>query len=671
MISRRRVLAAGVFAPALTVSLASPAAADAAAEPPSLDELLRPASVLDTALSPNGSRVAVLREHRQGGKRVAYLVLAPSADLENGATQVAIGDHDVQQVEWANDERLLVWVNLTHGSNGKPNGYWYGDAFVPLPVRRVIAMGPDGGNQVTLFSGQSTAIRRNFDLSRVVDLLPSDPAEILMQIWDQSRDCWALHRVDVYTGESRVIERGVRATDGWFIQNGTPMLRYDSNLRGTTVTLMARAPGATEWSLVRKMRRNELRKFDELDFVGSTPEAGVLLISHRAEGEDIRAIRTFDVRTLQIGDIVVKPPAGRDLEGVFTDDNKQLVGGIYREDRLAYSFSDPAIAGHFKGLNAYFKNSCNVTLYDTDATRRRFLLKVTGPRQPGAFYLYDREAKTVDALGEQKPWLTEARLAPMESLRVTSRDGVALTAYLTAPLAKGPRPLIVMPHGGPEIRDSYEYSIWVQHLAAQGWYVLQPNFRGSGGYGKAFAEAGHRRWADRMQEDVEDCVAHVIASGRVDAGRVAILGASYGGYAALMGVVRQPKLYRCAVAIAADSDLELSMRFTRQEDGADSPAYAYWLKQMGDPAVDGEAMRAASPRHRVGEIESPILLIHGTEDEIVTPESSRLMARTLASAGKRHELVELRGLGHRNWPDEKLREVLVKSTDFIVKAFKA
>ena len=165
---------------------------------------------------------------------------------------------------------------------------------------------------------------------------------------------------------------------------------------------------------------------------------------------------------------------------------------------------------------------------------------------------FSRAARRFDSIGQLQPGLSQDRLAPVEILGVKARDGVMLTAYLTIPLASGPRPLIVMPHGGPELRDRVDFDRFAQIFAAQGWMVLQPNFRGSGGYGQAFAKAGKKHWGDLMQADVEDAVAQVLASGRVDATRIAICGASYGGYAALAGATRELSLvirYGEAVAV--------------------------------------------------------------------------------------------------------------------------
>lgn len=664
MFTRRRLVAGGLAAPLLWN--ARQALADAP-RPPSIEELLRKRTALDVALSPDGSRVAILREQHDGDKRTAYVLLYRTDDFDAPSVRITVGDYDVEAVEWANDERLLIWLSFSKTLVGTPTGLLFSDGFLPIPVKRLMAVGADGKNEVVLFNNRRGALKTDFDLSIVADLLAEDPRAILMQMFDANWDAWALYRVDVYTGEATLVERGGKQTDFWFMQNGVPVLRYDSSSR-STVSIFARPPGETSWTLVRRYRRNELRQVTELNIVGATEEPGVLLLSSRAGGEEFRAIRTFDIRTLKAGEVVAHKE-GRDLDSVFADELGRRVATGFQDDRRGYDFADPTFVGHFRGLNNFFGNEANVTLYDVNRAHTRFLFHVSGPRDSGGYFFYDRERKHLEPLAQGQPWLTQDRLAPMETLKIRSRDGVELTAYLTVPITPGPHPLVLLPHGGPEVRDTYDFDLYVQTLAAQGWMVLQPNFRGSDGYGRSFADAGRRRWGNRMQEDLEDAVDHVLATGRVLAGKVAIMGISYGGYAALMGAVRKPDLYRCAVSIAGDSDLLLAMRFVKEEDGEDSPAYEYWARSIGDPKTEKARLIAESPVTHVDAIKAPILLIHGSADDIVTAESSRVMAQALKKAGKPYEHLEIKGVGHRGWSRDTYKTVLERTTTFIAKAF--
>lgn len=661
----RRELAAAMAATSLAAGTAS-----AAETPPTIEELQRDPELLDAALSPEGGRLAVLRQKVSAGKTRAWVQFYDlTDDKKPDAPPTELGEAKVSGIEWANEDRLLVWVVVDTLPDGKPTGLQYDWGFYKIPIQRILAVNTDGSQPVILFGGQKSLTRRLFNLARVVDMMRDDPRHILMQLWDPSREAEALYRVDIYSGEALRIEVGAETTDGWFTQNGVPVIRYDSNRRGTVITISVRAPDETTWKTYRKVRRNELKEIAELDFLAPTPDAGVLLMRAQEPDSDMPVIRRFDTRTLKVGEVFARNTE-HPVTDVFVDEAFNPISIGLSDDLASHQFLDRTLAAHYKGVNAYFTHEVSVRPYDISKDHKRLVFFVSGPRQPGAFWLYDVGRAKLEMLGEQKPWLSQARLAPMKPLSVKTRDGAAITAYLTTPIgAKKPPPLVVLPHGGPELRDQLQFDLFAQTFAARGWAVLQPNFRGSGGYGRAFADLGRRHWGDRMQEDVEDCVAQVMAAGLVDPARTAICGASYGGYAALMGAVRKPDLYKAVVSIAGDSDLVESLAFSRTEDGEDSAAYAYWRASIGDPQADRAALEAASPARRAAEIKAPVLLIHGTEDKIVMPKQSRIMAKALKAAGKSCELIEMKNVGHRDWTTETFRLVLTKASDHIAKAF--
>jgi dipeptidyl aminopeptidase/acylaminoacyl peptidase len=664
MFSRRHVLAGTTILPVLA-SLP----ANAAASPPSLEEVLAPPSLLNAALSPNGRQFAALWVERHGEQLKAFVLLQPADRPRDPPTVVLIGDYDVKRLEWASDDRLLIWVDIHKHMDGKPTGVRSGDLFFEVPLNRVLSMTLDGSNTTVLFGGQTKSRREEFDLSTLVDVLPDDPDNILMQAWDSYRDCLVLYKVNIHTGEAVFFERGAQGTYSWFTQNGVPVVRLDANRRGTTVSMFTRAQGDQDWKLYRKLKRDDLRKFADIEVVGPTTQEGVLLVSIRTDQDDTRVIRRFNLKNWEMGEIVAAK-AGRDIDGVLVDERAHLVAAAFTDDRLDYIFFDPALKAHYQGLSKFFKNDANIGLYDISLDHNRLILWVTGPTQPGAFWFYDKTSGALTPLGDTRPWLKN-RLAPMRVVKVKSRDGLDLTAYLTTPVgdATGPRPMVVFPHGGPEARDSYSYDAFLQAFAAKGWLVLQVNFRGSGGFGRAFAEAGQKRWAVEMQNDVEDAVAAIVASGQADAGRIAICGASYGGYAALMGAVKTPKAYKAVVSIAGVSDLQGMLDATRREDGADSLVYGYVVRMLGDPVSDKALIAAGSPALHADQIQAPVLLIHGTADGIVPVEQSRTMAKALKAARHPAKFVELKWVGHGGWDRFTTNKILTETLAHIETAF--
>ncbi len=239
-----------------------------------------------------------------------------------------------------------------------------------------------------------------------------------------------------------------------------------------------------------------------------------------------------------------------------------------------------------------------------------------------------------------------------------ARDGKELTGYLTAPAAADPKaklPLVLMPHGGPEMRDSLSFNPWVQYLVARGYAVFQPNFRGSAGFGRAFAESGYGEWGRKMQDDLTDAVKTLVDQGPVDPARMCIVGASYGGYAALAGAALTPDLYKCAVSIAGISDLEDFIGWRKRNWGSDSEGYTYWLKAIGDPDKDEARLREVSPLAQAGRIKIPLLLIHGNEDFIVPIAQSKAMKKALDKTGRKTELITLKDEGHSYWSDRQTK----------------
>jgi dipeptidyl aminopeptidase/acylaminoacyl peptidase len=225
--------------------------------------------------------------------------------------------------------------------------------------------------------------------------------------------------------------------------------------------------------------------------------------------------------------------------------------------------------------------------------------------------------------------------------------------------------LVVMPHGGPERRDFMTFDVAVQYLAARGYAVFQPNFRGSSGWGKSFAESGYGEWGRKMQSDISDGLKAVVDAGLVDPGRVCIVGASYGGYAALAGVSLTPELYRCAVSTAGISDLKAFVNWRKAMYGADSGGYTYWLDAIGDPATAADRLTATSPINLVSSIKAPLLLIHGSDDGIVPLSQSEAMMRALDKAGKPTKLIVFEGEGHSFWSDKNQKAWLIAIDRFL------
>ena len=656
MISRRDTLiGAGIGAGALLGLLGVGTAEAAGPTGYAPEDFFRPPTTSDAALSPAGGRVAVLHADKTGAVVQSYMDIIDLGRPEAPPRRIPLGNHEASEVAWASETRLLVWVTYNVAPKGMPDEY----------IRRVISIRDDGTQPVLLFQNRGKAVFYVHDLGRLIDDLPDDDDNVLMMAFDVNKEMPALYRVNVNTGDAVVMEYGIPRTNRWFTQNGMPMVRLDGSSDESLVKVLARPPGASEWKMVRTLKIDQTRDFH---LIGAASEPGVFFVSARMEGEETMSVRRLDLHDLSYGPPLL-PRADADADGASIDHQGRLRGVRYATDRPGYVFAEADMPAHFGAMEAYFGNQCGIQIVDADKARNRYLAVASGPLQPGAYFLYDKPSRKIIEFGQRRSNLAPEKLGAMETLKVRTRDGKSITAYLTAPPSKAPGPLVVLPHGGPESRDFFAFDEWVQTLAGQGWWVLQPNFRGSDGYGLSFAKAGWGRWGDRMQEDVEDAVQQVLTERKLDRSRVAIMGASYGGYAALMGPILRPDLYRATVSIAGISDLPDFLSWKRKtDDTADDYGVKFWTQRIGDPATDMARLVQASPRRRAAELKIPVMIAHGFNDQIVPLDQARNMAAALKAAGRPCEYLEVKRVGHPEWPESQQVDLMNRCVAFLAKA---
>jgi dipeptidyl aminopeptidase/acylaminoacyl peptidase len=278
----------------------------------------------------------------------------------------------------------------------------------------------------------------------------------------------------------------------------------------------------------------------------------------------------------------------------------------------------------------------------------RLLVFSYGDVDPGRWFVYDTHDASRWQVGEIKPRIDPAAMRPRQTLEYAAADGLPIPAYLTRPAdadAATPLPLVVLVHGGPHMRDDWLWNEEVQLLAASGYAVFQPQFRGSTGFGQRFEEAGYGQWGRAMQDDVTAGVQHLIAEKIADPARICIVGASYGGYAALWGLVKTPDLYRCGISFAGVSDLELMLN-DRSDRNADPAIRELQRLRIGDLAQGKAFFDDVSPLHQVERIRAPLLLAHGLDDQRVPLVHGQRMADALAAQGKSVEWMTFDGEGH-------------------------
>jgi dipeptidyl aminopeptidase/acylaminoacyl peptidase len=297
------------------------------------------------------------------------------------------------------------------------------------------------------------------------------------------------------------------------------------------------------------------------------------------------------------------------------------------------------------------------------------MVRLDGAAIAPVYFLLDRTTHEMHPLARAYPALADVPLPEMKAWNYRARDGLEIPAYLTLPLGKPAKnlPMVVMPHGGPDARDVRGFDWWAQFLANRGYAVLQPNYRGSLGYGAGYTQAGLRQWGLKMQDDISDGVKKAIADGIADPKRVCIVGASYGGYAALAGATLTPALYACAVAFAGVSDLPLMLRTEHRFTGENSRVSSFWATRIGSSDENWDQLVATSPARHADKVRAPVLLMHGEGDTTVRIDQSEAMASALKSAGKPVEFIRFPGEDHYLNTTETRVRVLTETEKFLEK----
>ena len=379
--------------------------------------------------------------------------------------------------------------------------------------------------------------------------------------------------------------------------------------------------------------------------LGQTP--GTVVLSGRIDGRE-EGFYSLDLATGAISDL---PFEGHPTTLIHHPRTRLLIGAqtVGDDDGVTWQFLDPRADQAWRSVQAAFRGK-QVSLRSWSDDMRQIVVFTQGAGDAGTYQLVDLDRRSAEIAGEAYPEITGARVGEVRSVSYLAADGMRIPGYLTLPPGvtdpKG-LPLVVFPHGGPAARDSLGFDWWAQAMASRGYAVLQPNFRGSDGLGTAHLEAGYGEWGRKMQTDLSDGVRWLASEGIIDPARVCIVGASYGGYAAMAGPTLDPGVYKCAVAVAGVSDLRMMVQWEADQGGRrDSPVVRYWNRFMGAERLGDRTLDTVSPAAQAALADAPILMLHGRDDTVVPFEQSRVFADALRRAGKPYELVELPSEDH-------------------------
>ena len=615
-----------------------------AQSPPDVKLFGQLSAISQVQLSPDGRHLACIQSvdghptpiiYRTDTLHDTHPVVLPTADWT------------IDSFVWANSDRLIMVV--------KKNARFYGDAAMRTWLR-AIAVGIDGSNPKVLLNkakGYSNnpyaADIVSVDLDDpnhayaaldVPDISSLPPRQSLGHV-DKVQYHLNLFKVDVNTGDTETVGRGETDTSMWLMDGHAHVVaRIDQGRHPLVEHVLVKS--GSEWK--------EIASFEASGGRG----AGILGLNRDGTGlvrfEEMGPARTKGLTQLSMSDGKQTPL----FSDQYYDINMPLsepwtgriIGASVIADQEKYHYFDPTLQAVQESLDAVFAGS-SVLIMSWDAAINKLVVRVTGTRRPPAYYLVDRTTHKADMLGETFPGLDENALGEVEPYPYKSRDGVDIRAYLTLPPGKTAKnlPAVVLPHGGPGERDLMQFSWLAQFLATRGYAVLQPNFRGSAGYGATYKEAGYGQWGRRMQDDVTDGARRLITDGIADPKRICILGASYGGFAALAGAAFTPELYACAAAWAPVTDLKSFLSSRADVYGKDSAEYSTWARIVAGDNGSSD-LDAVSPAHNAQRIKCPILLMHGSLDTVVQIEQSEEMESALRSAGKNVAFIRFPGETH-------------------------
>jgi dipeptidyl aminopeptidase/acylaminoacyl peptidase len=596
--------------------------------------------VSNLTLSPDGQRIAALlnQPHR---------TLLITRAIDGQESQVVLqSDNDKYIFKWArwvNNDRLVVSVRYAARRNS-----------VGTVETRLLSVKADGSGVVNLVRhwaggtrGMGIVARPAQLQDQVLDWLPEDGKHVLLQLQEGETGQPAVYKVNVDTGDRKLVHPPERKVEEW-ITDAQHRVRVGIRTHEDELEIRACDPDGQNWRTLWRFRGFEAavwplgfgRDPQEL-FVRTDHEGRAAVFSVRLDQPDLpRRLRLSHPRYDVDGELMYAPKSGEvlGLRGDGTDNERGETRSELWEPQwraLAQSID--------KGLPERSNRLLDITADET-----HYLLFSSGNGQPGEYYLGERATGNLTLLAETHPSLPVKDLVGKHVVRIKARDGLNLSAFLSLPAGRGlgdagsRLPLVLLPHGGPHSRDGDDFDTWTEFLANRGYAVLQVNFRGSDGYGREFKKAGLGRWGLEMQDDLTDGVQWAIDRGIADAGRVCIVGASYGGYAALMGAVKTPELYRCAASFAGVSDLpELILHHGDYRGGRIAAE-----RQIGDMWNDRARLRATSPALHAERIRVPVLLVHGTADRVVPVDQSEGMAKALRRANKPYLYIEQEGGDH-------------------------
>jgi len=627
-----------------------------------VEDFVKLPSYRDAKISPDGKHLSLVL--RKEGEDV--LVILDRVTREPiSSFRVSGRTRAVGTVTWVNDERLVYTVTESYAWNKRrfSNG-------------ELIGVNVDGNKHKLIFGYRSrestlnTKIRKNKANNgnqEIINLLEGDDKHILIAFypWRLLGNAWhndpdadtLIYKLNVYTGKTKKVE-ALPYANAKAITDNQGNVRFAVSIDDSNRQVISYKPNTdSDW------QKWSLQDFegDNIRPLSFTADNQKVYVSANA-GQSTRALYLFDFETNGFEKVMHDKRVDiTTLLRDFSDQRVVAVGTDLGVPKYRYIDSSDKKATAHRMLMGAFKGQDIVIASATDDGTLA-VAYVYSDINPGKYYLFDTESLQATYIASQRKWLDPELMAHTESMTFETRDGATIYGNLTLPKSKDKNvPLVVLPHGGPHgVRDFWGFDWEVQLLAYYGYAVLQVNYRGSGGFGLDFEKAGHGKWGTLMQDDITDATMALIDSGVADSSRVCIYGHSYGGYAALMGAVREPELYRCVIGSMGVYDLP--MMFKEGDIAERDSGLAYLRQALGE---DQQDLQSRSPAYNADKIKAAVLLIHGARDERAPIEQAESLQRALNQAGVEYQWLEISNEAHGYYDEQNRLTVYNKVLAFL------
>lgn len=540
-------------------------------------------------ISPNGKYISFIKPYKDVRN---IWVKGVDEPFEKAKPLTAESKRPISNYFWSRDSKRILFVKDNAGDENF-------NVYTVDPVAAAAADGVPAAVNLTNAQGVRT---------QIYHVPESDPDSIYIGINERDKAWHDLYKVSISTGTKTLLRENKDRLLGWVFDHADKM----------RLATRSAEDGGTEILKVDGDKFTKIYSCGPLEGCGTyefTKDNKRFYLETNKGDRDLSQLVLFDPETMKEELYEMDPEKRVDVGSIwFSSRTKEPIATVYSDDKTRIYFKDK---GYEKIYNLIKKRlgDREVSFGSSTTDEQKFIISTFSDVDPGTVWLFDSKSENLSTLYQVREKLPRASLAKMTPIRYKSSDGLEIPAYLTLPKGVEAKnlPLIVVPHGGPWSRDMWGYSGMAQFLANRGYAVLQPNFRGSTGYGKKFIDAGNGQWGDKMQDDITWGVKHLVANGTVDAKRVGIMGGSYGGYATLAGVTYTPDVYAAAVAIVAPSNLNTLL-------GSIPP---YWESirkmfhmRMGDPGTpEGRnQLERQSPLNHVDKIKTPLMIVQGAND---------------------------------------------------------